>query len=140
MAQSKPVALCTQLLPSGKLCRGIALRGQHYCRSHIRNYRLLEADRARNAALEKLAAEVERMAIPDLLAAIRDRLLNLSRSHAILRLPELCYLLTVAIEELTPFKSNDEPQPAPIQIPEDLEQLSPNEFNQMLEGLFKSNV
>jgi hypothetical protein len=140
MAQSRPVALCTQLLPSGKLCRGIALRGQHYCRSHIRNYRLLEADRARNAALEKLSAEVERMAIPDLLEAIRDRLLNLSRSHAILRLPELCYLLTVAIEELTPFKSNIKPEPTPIQIPDNLEQLSPSEFNQMLEGLFKSNA
>ena len=140
MAQSRPVALCTQLLPSGKLCRGIALRGQHYCRSRIRNYRLLETDRARNAALEKLSAEVERMAIPDLLEAIRDRLLNLSRSHAILRLPELCYLLTVAIEEITPFKSNIEPEPTLNQIPEDLSQLSPSEFNQMLASSIGSNT
>ena len=118
MAQSKPVALCTQLLPSGKLCRGIALRGQHYCRSHIRNYRLLEADRARNAALEKLSIEVERMALPDLLAAIRDRLLYLSRYHAILRSPELCYLLTIAVEELNPFRSNIELEITPNQTPE----------------------
>lgn len=51
MAQCKPAPLCNHLMPTGKLCRGVALRDERYCRSHIRNHRLVELDRATPAPL-----------------------------------------------------------------------------------------
>ena len=143
MAQSKPAALCSHLMPSGKLCRGVALRNEHYCRSHIRNYRILELDLARNAAIERLALEVRRMDIHDLLVVIKDRLVILSRSYTIARFPEICFLLTVAIDWLYDARSEESnlsPQVPLDQVPEDIEQLSPSEINQMIAGLFKSNT
>lgn len=128
-------------MPTGKLCRGVALRNERYCRAHIRNYRLLERDRAQNAALETLSLQLQRMDLSGLLATIKDRLVNLSRSCTIVRFPEICYLLTVAIDRLDDLKcaeSNMGPQAALDQIPDDLSQLNPNELNQMLEGLLKS--
>jgi len=143
MAQSKPATLCSHLMPSGKLCRGVALRNERYCRSHIRNYRILALDRAQNAAIERLALEVQRMDLYQLLVLIQKRLVTLSRSYTVARFPEICYLLTVAIDWIYDAKSeesNISPQIPLDQIPEDLEQLSPNEFNQMIAGLFKSNT
>ncbi|HEU4982496.1 MAG TPA: hypothetical protein VFT88_07425 [Acidobacteriaceae bacterium] len=143
MAQSKPAALCSHLMPSGKLCRGVALRNEHYCRSHIRNYRILELDLARNAAIERLALEVRRMDLHDLLVVIKDRLVILSRSYTIARFPEICFLLTVAIDWLYDARSEESnlsPQVPLDQAPEDIEQLSPSEINQMIAGLFKSNT
>jgi len=143
MAQSKPAALCSHLMPSGKLCRGVALRNEHYCRSHIRNYRILELDLARNAAIERLALEVRRMDLHDLLVVIKDRLVILSRSYTIARYPEICFLLTVAIDWLYDARSEESnlsPQVPLDQVPEDIEQRSPSEINQMIAGLFKSNT
>lgn len=141
MAQCKPAALCSHLMPSGKLCRGIALRNERYCRSHIRNYRVTELDRAQTAVLEKLSLQVQRMDLSALLFDIKGRLVNLSRSYTIARFPELCYLITVAVDWLDDLKypdSNTSPQPSLNQIPEDPSQLSPNALNQMLAGLMKS--
>ena len=107
MVQSKPATLCSHLMPSGKLCRGVALRNEHYCRSHIRNYRILELDLARNAAIERLALEVRRMDLHDLLVVIKDRLVILSRSYTIARFPEICFLLTVAIDWLHDARSEE---------------------------------
>ena len=139
MAQSKPAALCSHLMPSGKLCRGVALRNERYCRSHIRNYRILEIDLARNAAIERLSLEVRRMDLHDLLVVIKDRLVILSRSYTIARFPEICFLLTVAIDWLHDARSeesNVHPAIPLNQIPEDVEQLNPSEINQMIAGLF----
>ena len=141
MAQSKPVALCSHLMPSGKLCRGVALRNERFCRSHIRNYRLIEADRAQNAALERLSLQVQRMDLPALLFEIKTRLVNLSRSYTIARFPEICYLLTVADDWLTEAKSSESDTDLEAeldQIPEDLSKLTPNEMNEMFEKFLKS--
>lgn len=141
MAQSKPVALCSHLMPSGKLCRGVALRNERFCRSHISNHRLAEMDRAQNAALERLSLKVQGMDLSALLHEIKIRLVNLSRSYAIARFPEICYLLTVAedwLDEAKSSESNIDPQLPLDEIPEDISQLTPNEMNQMFEKFLKS--
>lgn len=139
MAQSKPVALCTQLLPSGKLCRGIALRGQHYCRSHIRNYRLLERERQHEGAMFRLSAQLEAMDIPQLLQTLQlklDHITSIVRAY-----PEARLALNIAIARLNEVngpESNNDPQLTPDQIPEDLSHFSTNEINQMIQGLTRS--
>ena len=131
MAASKPVALCTHLLSSGKLCRGIAVRSERYCRSHIRNYRLLERARAETEALDRLAAKVACMDLEELLSALHSKLEDLNRAYNLGRFPEVRYLLTVAIDELCDLKyseSNVSPQPEPNQMPSTLD---PNRVKQM---------
>lgn len=141
MTKSRPVPLCTELLPSGKLCRGIALRDQRYCHAHIRNHRLRERDRAQIAVLEDLAARVQRMDLPTLLHTLNCRLTGLSRCHAITRFPEVTYLLAHTIdrlEEANPSESDIKSQLTPDQIPDDLSRFSPNEINQMIASLTNS--
>lgn len=104
MAASKPVALCNQLLPSDKLCRGIAIRNEQYCRAHIRNHRLLDRERAREQALEHLAARVYRMDLTELLETLQGKLLAVNCAQTFARFPEVSFLLTVAIDELLELK------------------------------------
>jgi len=117
MAASKPVALCTQLMPSGKLCRGIALKNQRYCHAHIRNHRLAERQRAELAALDRFAEQVEAMDMSELLHTLHCRLEQLYLAYNISRFPELRCLLNQTMErvaELKSLESNADPQ---IQTP-----------------------
>ena len=98
MASAKPVDLCTHLLPSGKLCRGIALRGERLCRSHIRNHRILERERAHQQAMDRLAAELDVLDLPELLLALNEKL---SRITSIVRAyPEARLALVIALQRL----------------------------------------
>ncbi|HEX5236574.1 MAG TPA: hypothetical protein VFW25_14740 [Silvibacterium sp.] len=75
MPQAKPaIPLCTELLPSGKLCRGAALRNHRYCRAHIARHRLLERDRQHNEAVYQLRAGLDTMDIPELLQTLEAKL------------------------------------------------------------------
>lgn len=145
MAQCKPAPLCTHLMPTGKLCRGIALRNQRYCRNHIRNYRLVELERQHDDAMFRLRAQLDAMDIPQLLQTLQlklDRITSIVRAY-----PEARLTLTTVINRLQALndpacnpeinqpESNAYPQLTPDQIPEDLSQCSLNEINQMIIGL-----
>lgn len=145
MAQSRPVALCHHLMPTGKLCRGVAVRDDRYCRAHIRNYRQLERDRAQFAAIERLADTVQPMDLAGVLYELSWRLTQLSRCYSITRFPEITYLLAHSIDRLDEFigelnssKSDISPKLTPDQIPGDLSGVSLNEINQMIMGLNNS--
>lgn len=142
MAQTKPAPLCNHLMPSGKLCRGVALRGEHYCRFHASGNRLLDRQRAEFAALERLDAQIQRMDLPTLLNTVKVSLVTLNRSQKISRLHELCHLISIAEDRLenalSSSESNTIPQLTPDQIPEDLSHLSPSEINQLILSLGSS--
>ncbi|MFZ0662827.1 MAG: hypothetical protein WAM66_09055 [Acidobacteriaceae bacterium] len=132
-------------MPTGKLCRGVALRNERYCRNHIRNYRLAERERQHDDAMSRLSAQLDAMDIPQLLQTLQlklDRVTSIVRAY-----PEARLTLTIVINrlqalndpahnsELNPPESNIRPQLTPDQIPEDLSQYSFNELNQMIIGL-----
>jgi len=78
MAASKPVDLCTHLMPSGKLCRGIALRGQRHCHAHIGNhYHLTKRERGQFEALSRLADQLQGMGYLDLLYTLQAKLCSI---------------------------------------------------------------
>ena len=98
MSASKPVALCTHLLPSGKLCQAAALRNERLCRHHIRNHRFLERERAHNEAMARLFADLDAMSFPELLQTLDkklDRITNIVRAY-----PEARLTLGVVLERL----------------------------------------
>lgn len=98
MATSKPVDLCTHLMPSGKLCRGIALRNERLCRAHIRNHRFQEREWAHNQAMDRLRDELDLMDIPELLQTLQEKL---TRITSIVRAyPEARLTLSVTIDRL----------------------------------------
>lgn len=78
MAASKPVDLCTHLMPSGKLCRGIALRGQRLCHAHIGDrYHQTKREREQSEALNRLADQLEGMPYLDLLYTLQAKLCSI---------------------------------------------------------------
>lgn len=143
MTASKPVALCTYLMPSGKLCRGIALKDQRYCRAHIRNHRLHERQRAENEALDRFIARVAAMDLPELLYTLHHRLEELNRAYSLRRFPEIRSLLIESMErlwKLKPIESDISSQLPQIQMSVPFEQLTPTQINQMLVNLMQSNT
>ena len=131
MAKSKPVALCTQLMPSGKLCRAVALKDQRYCRAHIHNHRLSERQRAEFAALDRFTEKIVAMDMSELLHTLHGRLEQLYLAYNIARFPELRCLLTETMErlgELKSVESNLDAEPAQDQM---LPYLSEMNLNQL---------
>ena len=143
MAASKPVALCTQLMPSGKLCRGIALKNQRYCRAHIRNHRLSERQRAELAAFDRFAEQVEAMDMSELLHTLHCRLEQLYLAYNISRFPELRCLLNQTMErvaELKSLESNADPQLALDQMLPYLSEMNLNHLNRRPASSAESNT
>ena len=105
------IALCTHLLPSGKLCQAAALRNERLCRHHIRNHRFLERERAHNEAMARLFAELDAMSFAELLQTL-DKKLN--RITSIVRTyPEARLTLGMVLQrlaELSPIPSIANPQ------------------------------
>ena len=142
MAASKPVALCNHLLPSGKLCRGIAVRNERHCRAHIRNHRQLDRERVQEEAVDHFVAKVEHMDLWKLLDTLHGRLEDLNRAYTLPRFPEIRYLLIVAIDRLyeaTHLESNISLQPELNQLPSDLDHFDPGKIKQMPAPDLKSN-
>lgn len=137
MAATQPVALCTLLLPSGKLCRGIAVRNQRHCRAHIRNHRFLERERAQEEALDRLGAKINRMELGDLLYELHGKLENLNRANNLIRYPEVAYLLVATIDRL--LESNTCLQPEPNQLPFGFDLSDINRIKQVLASAPDSN-
>lgn len=139
MAATKPVDLCTHLLPSGKLCRGIALRNERLCRAHIRNHRFLERERQFQLSMQRLGDQLDAMDLPDLLLALGQKLDRIS--SIVQPYPEARLTLIVAINRLNQLKddeSNAYPQPQPNQSPDLNPDLKSSQINQMLQTLMES--
>ena len=78
MAASKPVDICTHLMPSGKLCRGIALRGQRFCRAHIGDrFHQTKREREQSEALSRLMDQLQGMPYLDLLYTLQVKLCSI---------------------------------------------------------------
>ena len=153
MAKSKPVDLCTHLLASGKLCRGVALRNERYCRAHIRNHRILDHQRVQHDALQRLSEQTDSMPLDDLLYLLLRKLEAVHLAHSISRFPEVSCLLVCTINRLieareqapdhmtAPLTSPESiaaPQLSPDHTLPDLAQLDPSQLNQMLTKYLES--
>lgn len=157
MANSKPVDLCTHLLASGKLCRGVALRNERYCRAHIRSHRILDHQRVQHEALQRLSDQTDSMPLDDLLYLLLRKLEAVHLAHSISRFPEVSCLLVCTINRLVrlvethPDQMTDQmtaqltspesipvPQLSPDQPLPDLAQLHPSQLNQMLTKYLES--
>ena len=107
MAASKPAALCTLIMPSGKRCGGMALRNQRFCWAHIRTHRALERERILGSILDRLGDKIAAMDTGELLNFLHQKLGRLQKT--LRRYPEVGYTLTVTldrIEEIDRMESN----------------------------------
>jgi hypothetical protein len=98
VAASKPVALCTLVMPSGKRCRAVALRNQSFCRAHSGTHRLCERDRAFNPILERLGDKIAAMDTSELLNFLFHKLGRLPKTLS--RFPDIAYTLTATMDRL----------------------------------------
>jgi hypothetical protein len=141
MATSKPVDLCTQLLSSGKLCRGIALKNERFCRAHIRNHRIAERDRQHQEAMDRLGAQLDVLDLPELLLALHEKL---NRIRSIVRAyPEARLALIITINRLARLTSLESGEAAEAPQNQEFLNLNPaqlNQFRQMLASLPESNT
>lgn len=119
------VRLCQFDLPSGQTCRQIALKDEQLCRHHMRLFRESEAEMLREEAMERLAAKLASLALPDLLYALYGKLSRIRttvRSH-----PEAQLALEITLhrllEEMVQAKhlaEANQPFSTPINFPENL--------------------
>jgi len=102
MAASKPVALCTLVMPSGNRCRAIALRNQRFCRAHSQTRRVYERERTVVQMLDRLKLKVDALDTPDLLYLLHQRLGRLQKT--LRRFPDAGYILTAALDRIDEIK------------------------------------
>jgi hypothetical protein len=141
MAATKPADLCTHLMLSGKLCRGIALRNERFCHAHIRNHRFQERTRAEGEAINRFLEKVFAMDLLELLHTLHVRLENLNRAYSLSRFPEIRCLLSAAMDRLADIKSVESIsalQPEQNQYLGSLDQIGLSEFREMLVSSAKS--
>jgi len=74
-------SLCQYDLPSGKLCRQIALKGEQICRHHMRLFRHSESEMIRQEALDDLAERLSAMHLPELLRTLQRQCRRMQRNH-----------------------------------------------------------
>ena len=90
--------LCAFDLPSGKPCRQVTLKGEQVCRHHARNFRHIENKFLHDQAMERLAAKLSAVALPELLRRINRRL---DRIQTVVRLyPDVQLALRIASDRL----------------------------------------
>jgi hypothetical protein len=99
MAASKPVALCSLVMPSGKPCRAIALRNQRFCRTHSATHRVYERERIHCEILDRLGEKIRAMDTSELLLFLHQKLGRLPKT--IKRFPDIGYTLTVTLDRLS---------------------------------------
>ncbi|MGC2162700.1 MAG: hypothetical protein WA634_12375 [Silvibacterium sp.] len=74
-------SLCQFDLPSGKLCRQIALKGEYVCRHHMRLFRQSESEMIRQEAMDDLAERLSAMDLPELLRTLQRQFKRMQRNH-----------------------------------------------------------
>ena len=95
---SRPARLCAFDLPSGKPCRQVTLKGEQVCRHHVRNFRRIDGDNLHDEAMERLAAKLSALPLPELLRRINRRL---DRVQTVVRLyPDVQLALRIASDRL----------------------------------------
>jgi hypothetical protein len=120
---SRPNELCRYQLPNGETCRQITLKGEHLCRHHHRLNRHSETEMAQQEAMERLAASLVSLELPDLLRALYGKLSRIRttvRSHPEAQLAleiTLHRLLEEIIQTYHPAQAS-QPLSAPINFPE----------------------
>lgn len=77
---SMPVRLCTHDLPTGKLCRQVALKGEQVCRHHMRNFRHGMYEITRQEAAERLEARLNQMNLSELLLTLERKLNRIQKT------------------------------------------------------------
>lgn len=102
---------CRHILPGGRKCHSLALKGKAFCPAHLRRRTLVEANRARNHSvalppLEDRAAL--QMALDEVLAALA--------AHKITRREAGTYLFALQIGAQNLARMEQLPPPDPIQF------------------------
>ncbi len=98
MAASKPVALCTLVMPSGKPCRAVALRNQRFCRAHNATRRVYERERILGKIMDRLGDKIDDMSTSELLCFLHQKLGRLPKT--LNRFPDVAYTLTASLDRI----------------------------------------
>lgn len=77
---SSHALLCQHDLPSGKLCRQIALKDEQGCRHHMRLFRRAGQECSREEAEQKFTARLNQMDLPELLITLERKLNRIQRT------------------------------------------------------------
>jgi hypothetical protein len=129
------LALCTYELPGSRTCRQPRLRDEAFCRFHIRNHEAA----AHALRMHRLHGQLEALDLPQLLAALRDRLDTI---RCTLRCyPEAKLTLTIAIDRLndmSPIESPMESMTGPQTLKNQSAPLNPNDLNDLIETLMRT--
>ena len=137
---SRTADLYRHQLPSGQTCRQITLKGEYFCRHHRRLFHKSENEMIHEEAMERLAAELQSLDLPDLLHALYGKLTRLRST--VRANPEAQLALTITLERMKQHGHNQrpahlrsghsQPAPAPMNFPENsMESMN----QQMLEFL-----
>lgn len=94
----KAARLCAEQLSSGRTCRQLALQHEYVCRHHMSPYRHGTYDCAHQEAMERLAATLASMDMPQLLRTLRARLNRIER--LVRHNPEASLALSIALKRL----------------------------------------
>ncbi|MGB0125441.1 MAG: hypothetical protein WBP63_18520 [Silvibacterium sp.] len=98
MAASKPAALCTLIMPSGKRCGGMALRNQRFCRAHSATHRVYERERILGEIMDRLGDKIDDMSTSELLCFLHQKLGRLPKT--LNRFPDVAYTLTATLDRI----------------------------------------
>jgi hypothetical protein len=85
-------------MPSGKLCRGMALRNQRFCRAHSPTPRVAERANSVQNMVERLAVQVAAMNTAELLDFLLQKLERLQKSFN--RFPDVRFTLIFALDRI----------------------------------------
>jgi len=103
MPACKPVPQCTLIMPSGKRCGGVAMRGKRFCYHHTGNQRQLTRERIMCERLDRIGARMDAMDTAELLCFLHQKLGTMTKTC--LRFPEVGYTLTYTLDRLTEITS-----------------------------------
>jgi hypothetical protein len=103
MATTKPVPLCTLIMPSGNRCGSPALRDQRFCYHHSGSHRLRTREELLGKRLERLGNKLDAMDISELLLFVHHKVESLQKTFN--RFPEVRYTLTYTLDRIDELKS-----------------------------------
>lgn len=95
---ARPAPLCNHILSTGNRCRGMALRGQRFCRAHSQNRRAYEREQTLFRMLDRLRDQIGEMSTAELLYFLYQKLNRLQKTMR--RYPDVNYTLAAALERI----------------------------------------
>lgn len=106
MSATTPATLCQFDLPSGKLCRQVALKGEQVCRHHARHLERNMYGITRDEAMQRIEARLSEMDLHELLLTLESRLKRIERTMP--AFDEARLTLRVTIKQLKRYNEDDE--------------------------------